>query len=186
MTGRKASDGYTYSSTGQNSEPVSCCLQDAGNDWNRIMKMVGNVRRAACLKISCKEFFQQILKLYTGIQLRTVDSVKFPTEASDIPASFGCRKWESIPNTVVGIKILIIFRSRSHLNRFQLGTASLRAGRANLLKASLGSSPGQFMWDLLCTKWNWSRFSPNTSVSPANSHSTDCSTFIMFHPGLVQ
>jgi hypothetical protein len=31
------------------------------------------------------------------------------------------------------------------------------------------------------------RFSPSTSVSPANSHSTDCSTFIViYHPGLVQ
>jgi hypothetical protein len=30
------------------------------------------------------------------------------------------------------------------------------------------------------------RFSPITSVSPANSHSTDCSTFITYHPGLVQ
>jgi hypothetical protein len=34
------------------------------------------------------------------------------------------------------------------------------------------------------------RFSPSTSVSPANSHSTGCSTFIIiiiiYHPGLVQ
>jgi hypothetical protein len=30
------------------------------------------------------------------------------------------------------------------------------------------------------------RFSPNTSVSPANSHSTDCSTLIIYRPGLVQ
>jgi hypothetical protein len=30
-------------------------------------------------------------------------------------------------------------------------------------------------------------FSPSTSVAPANSHSTDCSTIIMIcHPGLVQ
>jgi hypothetical protein len=27
---------------------------------------------------------------------------------------------------------------------------------------------------------------PNTSVSPANSHSTDCCTLIVYHPGLVQ
>jgi hypothetical protein len=30
------------------------------------------------------------------------------------------------------------------------------------------------------------RFSPYTSVSPANSHSTDCSALIIYHPGLVQ
>jgi hypothetical protein len=36
------------------------------------------------------------------------------------------------------------------------------------------------------TKWHWGRFSPSTSVSPADSRSTDCSTFIMYHPSLVQ
>jgi hypothetical protein len=43
------------------------------------------------------------------------------------------------------------------------------------------------MWDL----WHWGRFFPSTSVSPGNSHSTGCSTFIIiitttYHPGLVQ
>jgi hypothetical protein len=33
-------------------------------------------------------------------------------------------------------------------------------------------------------KWHWGRFSPSTSVSPANSHSTECSIFI-YHEGLV-
>jgi hypothetical protein len=43
------------------------------------------------------------------------------------------------------------------------------------------------MWDLWWTKWHWGSFSPSTSVSPANSHSTDCSTFIIiYHPGLAQ
>jgi hypothetical protein len=44
-----------------------------------------------------------------------------------------------------------------------------------------------FMWDLWWIKWNWGMFSPSTSVSPANSHSTDCSTTIIIcHLGLVQ
>jgi hypothetical protein len=30
------------------------------------------------------------------------------------------------------------------------------------------------MWDLWWTKWHWSRFYNSTSVSPTNSHSTDC------------
>jgi hypothetical protein len=30
------------------------------------------------------------------------------------------------------------------------------------------------MWDLWWTKWHWCRFSPSASVSPPNSHSTDC------------
>jgi hypothetical protein len=29
-------------------------------------------------------------------------------------------------------------------------------------------------------------FFPSTSVSPANSYSTDCSTIIIYHQGLVQ
>jgi hypothetical protein len=41
------------------------------------------------------------------------------------------------------------------------------------------------MWDLWWTKWYWGRFPPSTSVSPANSHSTDCSKLVIYHPGLV-
>jgi hypothetical protein len=119
MTGLKASEWYTERSTGQNSECVSYRLEDTckpGNDWNRIVEKAGSVRRAACLKTSGKQFFQQILMWYTDIQLRMVDSVKFPAEASDILASFAYRKAESIPNSVVGTRILIIFGSRRHLN----------------------------------------------------------------------
>jgi hypothetical protein len=37
------------------------------------------------------------------------------------------------------------------------------------------------------TKWRWGRFSPSTSVSPANLHSTNCSTIALtYHMGLVQ
>jgi hypothetical protein len=42
------------------------------------------------------------------------------------------------------------------------------------------------MWDLWWTKRHLGRFSPSTSVSPANSHSTDCSILIISRPGLVQ
>jgi hypothetical protein len=41
----------------------------------------------------------------------------------------------------------------------------------------------------LWTKWHWDGFSPSTSASLANSHYTDCSTFIIIiihHPGLAQ
>jgi hypothetical protein len=36
------------------------------------------------------------------------------------------------------------------------------------------------VWDL----W-WTKFSQSTTVSPTNSHSTYCSTLIIYHPGLV-
>jgi hypothetical protein len=53
--------------------------------------------------------------------------------------------------------------------------------------AAWDSSPGLVMWDLWWTKWRQGRFSPSTSVSPANLHSTNCSTIILiYHLGLVQ
>jgi hypothetical protein len=43
------------------------------------------------------------------------------------------------------------------------------------------------MWDLWWTKWRWGRFSPSTSVSPANLYSANLSTItITYDPGLVQ
>jgi hypothetical protein len=49
-----------------------------------------------------------------------------------------------------------------------------------------GSSPGLVMWDLWWTKGRWGRFSPTTSVSPANLYSTNYSTItIIYHLGLV-
>jgi hypothetical protein len=47
------------------------------------------------------------------------------------------------------------------------------------------SNLGLVMWDLLWTNLRWGRFSPNTLVSPASSHSTKYSILI-YHPGLVQ
>jgi hypothetical protein len=47
------------------------------------------------------------------------------------------------------------------------------------------SRTGLVKWDLWWTKWRWGRFSPSTSVSPANFHSTNCSTFtLIYHLGL--
>jgi hypothetical protein len=46
---------------------------------------------------------------------------------------------------------------------------------------------GGVLWDLWWTKWRWGRFSPSTSASPANLHSTNCSTItLIYHLGLVQ
>jgi hypothetical protein len=57
----------------------------------------------------------------------------------------------------------------------------------NKYAVARGSSPGLIMWDLWWTKWRWGRFSPSISVSPANLHSTNCSTIIIiYHLGFVQ
>jgi hypothetical protein len=43
------------------------------------------------------------------------------------------------------------------------------------------------MWDMWWAKWRWGRFSPSTSVFPANFHSTNFSTItIIYHLGLEQ
>jgi hypothetical protein len=43
------------------------------------------------------------------------------------------------------------------------------------------------MWDLWLEKWQWGKFSPSTSVSPANINSTKFFTItITYHPGLAQ
>jgi hypothetical protein len=53
--------------------------------------------------------------------------------------------------------------------------------------AARGSNPGLVMWDLWWTKGRRGRFSPSTSVSPANLHSTNCATIILIsHLGFVQ
>jgi hypothetical protein len=39
------------------------------------------------------------------------------------------------------------------------------------------------MWDLWRAKWQWGRFSPSTSVSPANLHSTGLSTITIIIRG---
>jgi hypothetical protein len=56
---------------------------------------------------------------------------------------------------------------------------SIAAARIRVLVTSCGICGG--------TKWHWGRFSPSTSVSPANLHSTSCSTvIIIYYLGLVQ
>jgi hypothetical protein len=43
------------------------------------------------------------------------------------------------------------------------------------------------MWDLWWKKWCWGSFSPISSASPANLHSTNFSTVtITYYLGLVQ
>lgn len=45
---------------------------------------------------------------------------------------------------------------------------------------SAGSMQGQVMQDLWCKMWHGSRFSQSTLVSPANSRSTNRTTFINY------
>jgi hypothetical protein len=63
-------------------------------------------------------------------------------------------------------------------------TEQLAAGRAiaqavsRRLSTAAACVRGQVMWDLWWTKWHWGSFSPSTSVSPANHHSTKFSIVI--------
>jgi hypothetical protein len=99
------------------------------------------------------------------------------------------------PNTGIIIKQLWIYAISYWINLLfcmkQFGTCSFNSvmqptyrkracHRSGCLSQAshiggLGSTTGQVMWDLWCTKWHWGRFSQSTSVSAANSHSTNCS-----------
>jgi hypothetical protein len=62
-----------------------------------------------------------------------------------------------------------------------------RCAFSHRLSIAVARVPGQVMWNFWWTKWYWGRFPPSTSVSLANSHSTDCSTLIIIHhSGLVK
>jgi hypothetical protein len=67
---------------------------------------------------------------------------------------------------------------------FNTDITNTRGARASH-RGDPGSSPGLVMWDLRWTKWHLGRFSPSTSVSHANLHSTNCSTVtLIYHLGL--
>jgi hypothetical protein len=47
------------------------------------------------------------------------------------------------------------------------------------------SRPGLVKWGLWWTKWRWGKFSPSTSVSPANIHATKISILTLTRAGTV-
>jgi hypothetical protein len=76
--------------------------------------------------------------------------------------------------------------------RFEPGTSQIQVRHVtageNLFGFPLrrpGFASGQSMWGLWCTKWHWGRFSPSTSVSLANHHSTNFSIIIITRVGTV-
>jgi hypothetical protein len=97
-----------------------------------------------------------------------------------------CRRTASYPlsrEPVTRVTITRIINTYLHVGHAMAQAVSRRcptaaAARVRAQVRSCGTCDGQ--------KWHWGRFSPSTSVSPANSHSTDCSTSIIYHPGLVQ
>jgi hypothetical protein len=65
---------------------------------------------------------------------------------------------------------------------YSLGTIDIN--RITTHRGGPGSSPGLVMWDLWWAMWRWGKFSPSTSVSPSNLHSTNFSTItIIYHGG---
>jgi hypothetical protein len=104
------------------------------------------------------------------------------------------RKYMHFNTILVRILTLGFFTSRyknkMHLILTKLSATSVIAQAVNRwlpTAAARVQNPGLVMWDLSWTKWRWGRFSPSTSVSPANLHSTNFSTITLTYlPGLVQ
>jgi hypothetical protein len=73
----------------------------------------------------------------------------------------------------------------SHIEVALLLSGSYSLVSVMSLTGGSGSNPGLVKWDLWWTKWRWGRFSPSTSVSPANLNSTKI-LHRHNHPGQVQ
>lgn len=71
------------------------------------------------------------------------------------------------------------FPATEHISwRHQIRWAFFHCGRAMPYhKRLVVGFPGQVLWDFWWTKWQCYRLSTSMSVSPANAHSTVCSTF---------
>jgi hypothetical protein len=68
-----------------------------------------------------------------------------------------------------------------------LGRAIAQAVVAGFPPRRPGFKPGSSQVGFVVAKWRWGRFSPSTSVSLSNLHSTNFSTITpTYHPGLVQ
>jgi hypothetical protein len=73
--------------------------------------------------------------------------------------------------------------SLKDINPFNLRHKFITEYWLGRLEGNLQNTRDYLWW----TKWHWGRFSPSTSVSPANPQSTNCSIIIIiYHPGLVQ
>jgi hypothetical protein len=82
----------------------------------------------------------------------------------------GKRKLKSSPPTLCFLMWTNISRNLTRL-------CSSPSGFYPLFHCNVRSSdPDQVMRDFWQTKWKWGGISPRTSVAPANSHSTNCST----------
>jgi hypothetical protein len=79
--------------------------------------------------------------------------------------------WRSLQHFMRSCKDSIAALAQAVTSRFPIAGSRFR--------------PSQVMWDLWWAKWHWGRFSPSTSVSTGNPHTTKCSTFIN-HPRPVR
>jgi hypothetical protein len=68
----------------------------------------------------------------------------------------------------MSLSTLLLCALSPHFTAKNISHSFLRISRGDP-----GSIPGLVKWGLWWTKWRWGRFSPSTSVSPANIHSTE-------------
>jgi hypothetical protein len=111
-----------------------------------------------------------------------------------------CLSWALVLNPIVVVTILLVWMfepRRWHSCTYTPhchNDGSWRSGASNRVPWPRHSSSGYSLashrgcpcsnpvlvkWDLWWTKWRWCRFSPSTSVSPANLYSTKFSIIII-------
>jgi hypothetical protein len=99
--------------------------------------------------------------------LRTVASTKLTAVTASPPAE------------AVGLSVLLHgIHVPLALHKSQVTSSEARAIAQASHRGDSSSIPRYVMLDLWMTQWYWGRFSPSTSVSPANFYSSKCSVLI--------
>jgi hypothetical protein len=86
---------------------------------------------------------------------------------------WACRIYEVVYNLTLTEVCL------ERLRKAMKGLAIAQAVSRWLSNRRAAFAHGQVTWDLWWTVWHWGRFSPRTSVSPSNHHSTKFSILII-------
>jgi hypothetical protein len=99
----------------------------------------------------------------------------------------------SIPDLTTSLKAVDVSAREENQSlefkskRYHMAEPKLRRLVADYPPRRPGFEPGSGHVGFVVDKEAWDRFSPSTSVSPANLHSTNCSTITLIcHLGLVQ
>jgi hypothetical protein len=137
---------------------------------------------------SCKSLFLLCLVIKWGRRGKEVVHKQFVTSSFYFPIKFcHCSMWNW---QVLCLMLFVLPQVHFHIIpvaskscpfAYLFKPCAMQTGGVECIAPSHRGGPGSrtgSMWGFWWTKWHWGRFSPSTSVSPAN-HSTDFSSIIL-------